>query len=165
MIQKTTNSSLYDIENTISEIYLSCCRREIAHLLISIDERLYEIVDTDIFRPRKKCEETLKTRFGAIRIARRSYKIGLKDGSSTIVFLLDEILGGKAVGQFTEAAAEIIYDYRSKGYSCLETQKLIAETCQLAVTRQGINNAYKGYLAQIKPFLKDNNKKAVKQDK
>lgn len=151
-MSENTIISFEKIEKEIQKIYLSECREKLTEILKEIDEYLYNHCDKNVFCYKETIAKSFHTLFGTIQIKRRTYQIGLENGESKIIALLDEILSGKTYGRFTKAVAEIICKWRKENKSYGEIRDKLDKYHEVYITRPSLQYMYNRYAEKI--FLK-----------
>lgn len=139
MITETT-TSFKDLEK---KIFCDCCqsaRTNLQAVLEEWDEKLKKSRDRSVYRDKGKRTTTIKTVMGEVTFRRTLYRTKDENGIVRSVYLLDETLGLRKIGLFSENYAEkLVSGITTKSYR--DCAKEISETTGQNISAMGVWNA------------------------
>ena len=118
-------------ENTYKKM-MELGRNLIRDKLKLLDNLIKKYRDKDVFKIKDSQKTTIKTRLGEVEFYRRRYEMVVND-KTRCIYLLDELLEIKSIGQYSQSVVEmIVREVTKKSYR--ETAKTISEDTDSTIT-------------------------------
>ena len=155
--------TIKDLEEISFKIGCEFANELLKNLLEEFDKQIMDTRDPSIYRHKGKVPTTIKAKTGLVEYKRTKYIEKCEDGTTRCVFLADEILNIKEIGQVSGGIVEFIAQ-NIKEVSYRACAEMISNMTGLSISSVGVWNIVQKLGEQIKQDEKERTE-AYKEDK
>ena len=146
--------SFKDLEEIAFKIACEIANEILRNMLEEYDKKIMDTRDTKEFRHKGKETTTVKTKTGLVEYTRTKYIQKQEDGKNKCVYLIDEILGIKEIGQVSGGIIELVAQNISE-VSYRVCAEMISNMTGLSISGVAVWNIVQKLGEEIKKYEKE----------
>ena len=146
--------SFKDLEEIAFKIACEFANEILRNMLEEFDKTLMDTRDTKVYRHKGKATTTIKAKTGLVEYTRTKYIKKDEEGKNKCVFLTDEVLNIKEIGQVSSGVIELVVKNISE-VSYRVCAEMISNMTGLSISGVGVWNIVQKLGKEIKEYEKE----------